>query len=81
MPAALCSKLEALPWQLTTFLTAALVWDMPAKGKKQQVMPPNVNYYLLRCACVFLLWGGRKQLGEVCPAVLICMSVRLKGNM
>jgi len=44
-------------------------------------MPPNVNYYLLRCACVFLLWGGRKQLGEVCPAVLICMSVRLKGNM
>ena len=77
MPAALCSRLTALPWQ---FLTAAFVLDMPIK-KKPQVMPPNVNYYLLRCACVCLLWGGRKQLGEVCPAVLICMSVRLKGNL
>ena len=57
MPAALSSKLKALPWRLTTFLTAAFVLDMPSKKKKQQVMPPNVNYYLLRCACVFLLWG------------------------
>jgi len=82
MPAALSSKLKALPRQLTTFLTAAFVLDMPnKKDKKPQVMSPNVNYYLLRCACVFLLWGGRKHLGEVCPAVLICMSVRLKGNM
>jgi hypothetical protein len=82
MPAALSSKLKALPWQLTTFLTAAFVLEMTITiKKKQQVMPPNVNYYLLRCACVFLLWGGRKHLGEVCPAVLICMSVRLKGNM
>ena len=83
MPAALSSKLKALPWQLTTFPTAAFVLDMPGK-KKQQVMPPNVNYYLLRCVFVFSFCGvgeGRKQLGEVCPTVLICMRVRLQGNM
>ena len=57
MPAALSYKLKALPWQLTTFLTAAFVLDMPG-SKKKQVMPPNVNYYLLRCACVFLCGGG-----------------------
>ena len=74
MPAALSSKLKALSRQLTTFLGAAFVLDMPTKKKPQQVMSPNVNYYLLRCACVFLLWGGRKHLGEVCPAVLICIE-------
>ena len=66
MPAALSSKLKALPWRLTTFLTAAFVLDMPSKKKKQkkqQVMPPNVNYYLLRCACVFVLWGGSQTVG------------------
>ena len=43
MPAAPSSKLKALPWQLTTFLTAAFVLDMPAKKKIYQVMPPYVN--------------------------------------
>ena len=62
MPAALSYKLKAVPWQLTTFLTAAFVLDMPTK-KDKKVMPPNVNYYLLRCACVFLLWGGSQTVG------------------
>ena len=42
MPAALSPEIKALPWQLNTFLTAAVVLDMPGK-RKQQVMPPNVN--------------------------------------
>ena len=64
------SSALALP-QLTTFLTAAL--DMPpVKAKKQAVIPPNVNYYLLRCACVFLLWGVANSWVRSVPPCWFC---------